>query len=216
MNKKGLTLAADVYATMGVILLLVIYVLIMSENKPDIVDSVEIKGLELFNLYAFLETPVGDGKVKDLIKSYAESDYTDDNLKESIIESAEEIFKKLNICADKNVFFSILVLREDGDDKLKVFYPLYAKSYYELLSSENVFGDYVFGDYVLEIKRGEYKNFEPALFNYLEPNLNKFDFYSVVQRIPYKNGVVEVMYYFSYTAHGSLQTEGCEEVLDYE
>ena len=140
VDKKAFTLPADIFATIGVFVLLIIYFFFMlssgfSLNAGNIISE-DFQASGSFNLYSYLNTPVDDSKMEDLLIEYANSGFADVNLEQKIRDESKEILRKLNYCFDDRIYFNVISIKRDliGGEDFIVSYPD-SKSVYDYYES---------------------------------------------------------------------------------
>lgn len=128
---------ADIFATIGIIVILVLYIVIMSffglgeSISGKSVDS-EIISSNSMNLYSYLESPVNDERMIDVLREYADEEFSDTLLRESVISESERILNKLNFCAENKAYFNIVVIDYGNDNNIEIFNPKWAEGLYEM------------------------------------------------------------------------------------
>jgi hypothetical protein len=137
MNNKGFMTPADIFATIGVIVILALYLVVMSffgisETKSNELIESEFSAINSMTLYSYLESPVGSERMVDVLRYYADSDFSNKNLETIINSESEKIFNKLNFCAEDKAYFNIVIIDGNNGNKLEIFNPKWSKGLYEM------------------------------------------------------------------------------------
>lgn len=203
INKKGVMLPANIFATIAIVVLLLIYFFIMAFTSPVTLDIGSAKLTTIFhesgqlgsididtdhyirtNLYAYLETPISDDeKIIDLLRDYTDSNFVDDSLKARIESLTTPIFDKLNFCVLGKEYFNILTVHKDFKDPPVIIYA----------TSGGVTDKSGIG----------------KLFG--QDDVDKLLRLGAVQRIPYDGGV----FYVKYNRYTKGARDPCREELSY-
>lgn len=131
INKKALMLISDPFAIIGILILLGAYMAIMIGFGVGGYTYIYTNDFSFtsVNLYSYLESPVDDSRMVDLLREYVESDFSDINLENKIKDESIIILRKLNFCANENSYHSFINL-ENEDNELRIFSSNFAEDLY--------------------------------------------------------------------------------------